>query len=198
MNKKKDFNFKNLATKYDMGFEAKGSNRFYVNLIQQINLEDWYNVLDVGCGTGTVLLKLEQKCNFVGHGIDIEEEMLKQAKSKLPNMDIRKSCCSKLPYNDNSMDVVITCMAFHHFDNQTAFLKEALRVLKEDGTLYICDPRFPWIIRKGLDIYALVHTLNAKFYNNNQLINFVESNGFVICNNIKDAYVQSLSFKRRI
>lgn len=198
MNKKKDFNFKRRATKYDAGFEAKGSNRFYVNLIQQVKLVEEYNVLDVGCGTGTVLYKLKQKCNFDGHGIDIEDEMLKQAKNKLPYMDIRKSRSNSLPYNDHSMDVIISCMAFHHFDNQPAFLKEALRVLEEDGTLYICDPRFPWIIRKVFDMIALIHNINAKFYSNKQLINFVTDNGFIIYQNTKDAYVQTLSFKRGI
>ena len=42
-------------------------------------------VLDLGCGTGELLFKLAQKYGATGElvGIDVSEEMLKRAKSKL-------------------------------------------------------------------------------------------------------------------
>ena len=52
-----------------------------------------------------------------------------------------------LPYVDESMDVVMACMAYHHFPDQEQFRNEAMRVLKPGGSLYISDPRFPLIVR---------------------------------------------------
>lgn len=109
-------------------------------------------------------------------------------------MDIRAGSCSNLPYENESMDIVMTCMAFHHFDDRQAFLSEAKRVLKPTGKLYICDPRFPWIIRRGFDLISLIHRINAKFFSNRGLIEYVEKSGLSLCMNYKDLYVQTVVF----
>jgi Methylase involved in ubiquinone/menaquinone biosynthesis len=199
VNEREDFKFDQKAAGYDDGYddgyEGKLSEKFYSNLVEQVELGENANVLDIGCGTGTVLFRLNRKAPIHGHGIDIENEMLKQAQKKLPDMDIQNSSCSALPYPDHSMDVIVTCMAYHHFDKKVEFRAEVKRVLKPDGVLYICDPRFPWIIRKFFDIYASVHRLNAKFYRNKALICIFEEDGFKLYKNLKDWYVQVIAFK---
>ena len=47
--------FDKYADNYDAGFMGKGSGRFYADLIKEIEVKDGDAVLDVGCGTGTVL-----------------------------------------------------------------------------------------------------------------------------------------------
>ena len=56
MKDKKDFLFDKRAKKYD-GFEGKISARFYRLLLSQVKPFSGANVLDVGCGTGTILRK---------------------------------------------------------------------------------------------------------------------------------------------
>lgn len=194
--KKKDIKFDKRATKYDDSFEGKGSKRFYYNLVNQVDLFENCEVLDVGCGTGTILYRLNQKCRIHGHGIDVEKKMLDQAKAKLPNMNLVLGICTNLPFPDESMDVITVCMAFHHFEDQQEFLKEAHRVLRPSGILYLCDPRFPFLIRKLFDCIALIHKINAKFFRNKNLIEFVTHNNFNLVKNKKDAYVQVASFQK--
>ena len=47
--------FDQYAEQYDAGFMGKGSTRFYRDLIRELEIRDGNAVLDVGCGTGTIL-----------------------------------------------------------------------------------------------------------------------------------------------
>lgn len=77
-----DFKFDKRAIKYDNGFEGRLSQKFYRLIYQNIELKPSYNVLDVGCGTGTLLKTLSEIEDINGHGIDIEPNMLKIDKTK--------------------------------------------------------------------------------------------------------------------
>ena len=101
--KNKDVHFDKRAQKYDDGFEGKASDRFYKNLLATMEVQDGDEVLDVGCGTGTILNQLSKTHYIHGHGVDVEQEMLRQAIEKLPGMDIRVGSCSSLPYENESM-----------------------------------------------------------------------------------------------
>jgi len=51
---KKDMNFNNAAAKDD-NLGGRLSHRFYRLLLEQVDLTPDMSVLDVGCGTGTIL-----------------------------------------------------------------------------------------------------------------------------------------------
>ena len=126
---KRDFKFDKRADKYDDHFEGKLSRVFYELIYENIELSDSAQVLDVGCGTGTILKTLSERFNIVAHGIDVENEMLKVAKAKCSGMDIQLCSCEATPFADNSLDAVIACMAYHHFPDKQAFENEAARIL---------------------------------------------------------------------
>lgn len=137
--RRKSITFGKRAEKYDNGPEGRLSSEFYRMLVENMEIQEGIKMLDVGCGTGEVLYRVSKKNKIDGYGIDIEEKMVAAAKKKCPQMDIRKGVCDKLPYDDEIMDVVTSCMAYHHFDNRTGFEKEASRVLKKGGNLYIAN-----------------------------------------------------------
>jgi len=49
---------------------------------------------------------------------------------------------AKLPYEDNSIEIVKACHILEHIQNYISLMKEIHRVLKNDGVLYIRVPEF--------------------------------------------------------
>ncbi len=126
MKEKKEFKFDKRADKYDDEFEGKLSEKFYNLVIENVKLADGFHVLDAGCGTGTILKHLSDQYDICGFGIDVEEKMLEEAKVKCPDMDICLCSCDCTPFEDASFDVIIACMAYHHFPDKSNFAKEAV------------------------------------------------------------------------
>ena len=185
-------NFDKYADSYDAGWKGTKSARFYDDLIREVEINTGDSVLDVGCGTGTVLNYMASKTDIKGFGLDISEKMLDIAREKNPGFEFVSGDCASLPYSDESMDVIMACMAYHHFPDQKRFREEALRVLKPSGRLYICDPRFPWIIRTIFNTCFKEAGFHATKKN---VVEFVSS-GFKVEKITKDLYVQVLSLKK--
>ena len=71
--------FNKIAKDYDY---YKAKNWYYYNNLKKLYrdlIPPKSSVLDVGCGTGDILINLEPRC---GLGIDISQEMIKIAQSK--------------------------------------------------------------------------------------------------------------------
>lgn len=74
--------FDKYAENYDEGFMGKGSARFYIDLIKELEINDEDKILDVGCGTGTVLNYVSKNKKIKGFGIDVSKAMIDMAKEK--------------------------------------------------------------------------------------------------------------------
>ena len=182
-------NFDKYAKEYDSGWKGTMSARFYADLIKELDIKPGDRVLDVGCGTGTILSFISSEVDINGYGLDISAKMLEVAREKNPRFEFVTGDCVTLPYDDGCMDVVMACMAYHHFRDQKKFREEAYRVLKADGRLYICDPRFPWIIRTVLNSCFK----EAGFHTTNRNIKDFIASGFRAEKVTKDWYVQVLA-----
>ena len=196
MNEDKNFKFDIRASAYDDGIEGRLSKRFYDLLLSQVELNDGVSVLDVGCGTGTILKKLEEHNNIIGSGIDIEKNMIAEAKSKCPNMNIFVSGCTDTPFRDCEFDIITACMAYHHFSDKKGFAKEASRVLKSDGYLYIVDPCFPSFIRMPLNLALRVHKIAGYFGTSKEIVNVFKEFGFKLVGIGVDKYAQCVKLKK--
>jgi SAM-dependent methyltransferase len=73
---------KEAAKFYDAHPRALEDVPFYEKLVAPTDA-----VLELGCGTGRVLLPLARKCRYI-HGLDISEAMVSICKAKLRNADI--------------------------------------------------------------------------------------------------------------
>ena len=191
---KQDFKFDKRASKYDQGFEGKLSRRFYKLIYDNVILRSGDKVIDIGCGTGTILKTLSEMERIEGHGIDVEPEMLKVAEAKCGNMDIRECSCEDTPYEDNSFDVITACMAYHHFPDKDAFAKEASRIMKPNGTLYIADPNFPLPIRKIINLLA--KGFNGEFMTSREIAERFGRYGFGPVATFKDHYAQLVILRK--
>jgi len=124
-------------------------DRLSLKAVKLFNLRGGEHILDVGCGTGTLTIKIAKQLkalggNFQVTGLDAAPEMIDVCKRKakgVSNLDFDVAAAEKLPYADNSFDAVISTFFFHHIDYELKYfaLKEIKRVLKESGKLVIVD-----------------------------------------------------------
>ena len=61
----------------------------------------------------------------------------------LDNVTVELADAEDLPFEDNTFDLVTCRIAPHHFSNVMAFLREAARVLRANGTLAVVDNIVP-------------------------------------------------------
>jgi len=190
----KDMNFNNAAAKYD-NLGGRLSRRFYRLLLEQVDLTSDMSVLDVGCGTGTILRAMSDFCSIKGFGIDMSENMIEEAKRKCPEMDIRLSRCEETPFEDDTFDVVTTCMAYHHFSDKAGFAREAARILKLGGCLYIADPSFPGVARKMMNTVSRLLNIAGEFFTPEEIFVSLSVFGFQAVGYKKDSYAQLVKLR---
>lgn len=106
---------------------------------QTISLIKNKTVLEIGCSTGVMALQYSPSCNTY-YGCDISDKAIEEAK-KLNIKNANFLCCDahKLPYKDNTFNVVIVNSLLHHLELNVA-IKEICRVLKKNGQLVLKEP----------------------------------------------------------
>jgi ubiquinone/menaquinone biosynthesis C-methylase UbiE len=80
-----------------------------------------------------LLGKLNDKEKFHAYGIDISNKMIDEARQKYPKITFEAQSCYPLQIEDDSVDVITVCCAFHHFENPQRFVNDCKRVLKDNG-----------------------------------------------------------------
>jgi demethylmenaquinone methyltransferase/2-methoxy-6-polyprenyl-1,4-benzoquinol methylase len=101
------------------------------------------NLLDVGTGTGEVLLQADLKAIRVG--IDLSLSMLEVARRKCPDCSFLLADAENMPFKNSSFDAITLSLVYRHLYNRDQFLKEAQRVLKPEGRLVILDINKFWL-----------------------------------------------------
>ncbi len=109
-------------------------------------------ILDIGCGNGRNIIALARESGMKGHGFDISEEAIAQARraaeialgeqAKTAHFSIEfevRSATEALPLKDASVDVVLDMMTNHFLKSKERanLLKEILRVLKPYGWMFM-------------------------------------------------------------
>ena len=191
----KDMNFDKSAARYD-GAYGNASRRFYRLLLSQVELKQGAAVLDVGCGTGAILRNMADVCPINGYGIDMSENMIEEAKRKCPEMNIQISRCEETPFADNTFDVITVCMAYHHFSDKAGFAKEAARIIKPGGCLYIADPYFPGIIRVLMNAFFRAIRVAGAFFTSDEIYKDFSVYGFAPAGAVKDGYAQVVKLNK--
>ena len=200
----KDFNAKSkaaynkIADDYDNSFDGKFTQKFKRLLAANIILEKNNSVLDVACGNGSLLAMLSKQKNLNGFGVDISDRMIQNAVRNNPNMEFQVAGCEVIPFEDNSMDIMIVCAAYHHFPDVKSFAREAKRVLKTNGVIYIAEVYLNTFLRLVCNPFLpFSNAGDVKFYSPNQIAENFHSFGFEKTNVIISNGVQVVSMQKK-
>lgn len=127
--------------------ESNGQARTSTNteIAGELLTLDGKTVVDVGCGEGRFTRFLAQSAAQAS-GLDINQVSLDRARAKAQeegiDVDWRQGRAEEMPFADESLDLVVFSNSLHHvaMEHMVAALREAARVLKPGGDLYVMEP----------------------------------------------------------
>ncbi len=184
-----------MSLEYDLldviWFKEKGINPR--DVIQSIIPNEEYRILDMCCGTlsnGLSIAKSKPNCKI--YGIDRSSEMLREAKRKIrkneiKNVKVKVADATASGLRAKSFDYIVIGLVLHECSPElrSGILKEANRLLKDDGKLIILEwEKEESLLRKikYAPLYVL-EVLNCKsfrqFYNCDKS-EYYATNGFSV------------------
>ncbi len=135
-----------LLPLYDPFSRWAGAPRAHGALLDGADLRPGTRVLEIGCGTGTVLLTARRRCPDAElTGLDPDPGALRRARRKADRAGVPvrldRGFAADLPYPDGSVDRVLSAFMLHHLDpaDLPRALAEAHRVLVPGGSLHVVD-----------------------------------------------------------
>ena len=108
-----------------------------LDLIRRYVHLDGQRILDVGCGLGTYVRKLQAFSDKV-YGVDLDPEKVAQAQEELEH--IYMAPAEELPFPDGFFDVVLLHEVLEHVADDAQAVCEAHRVAREGGHLVVFVP----------------------------------------------------------
>jgi ubiquinone/menaquinone biosynthesis C-methylase UbiE len=129
----------NSAAHYDRFFGPLYFEPFAVEVAKRIDPTSIGIALEIGAGTGRVTRHIRERIPASAKLIasDINQDMMEEAKKNLSHLDIewRTIDAQELPFNDNSIDLIVCCFAYMFVPDKAKGFSEAYRVLKPGGVL---------------------------------------------------------------
>jgi arsenite methyltransferase len=101
-------------------------------------------VIDLGSGAGFDCFIAAKKTKNKVIGIDMVDEMLEKArkiaeKHNYSNVEFKKGMIEEIPLQNQSVNVVMSNCVINLSPNKDKVFKEAYRILKENGRMYVSD-----------------------------------------------------------
>lgn len=151
------------------------------NPVAMAEMKEGDVVLDLGSGAGFDCFLAVRQVGASGRviGVDMVPEMVEKARAnatkyEYQNVEFRLGEIEQLPFEDNSVDIIISNCVINLAPDKDAVFAEAHRVLKPGGKMFVSD-------------IVLLEELSEEVRNNPQLLS-----GCVAGALLKDDYIQKV------
>ncbi len=111
----------------------------YEKIMRTVRNRKSLSVVEIGCGTGIYTRFLLNDFRKVV-AIDNDHKMVENARKILPNAKVLVADATRMPFGDNSVDVVFGVSVLHHIPDRNAVFREAKRILRKGGFAVFCEP----------------------------------------------------------
>lgn len=150
----------------------------FLNEFIEKNIPKESHVVDIGCGPGHWLLYLHENGYKNIHGVDLDDYLVFDEIKKLGVHRKVDLTHQNLPFEDNSVDVILCMQVFEHLENAFHFERECRRVLKPGGLLIFSYP-YGWSIQSRLKFLFKGNVIGYRMENSH--INFLTKDIFAKC-----------------
>lgn len=143
-------------------------------------------VLEVGCGSGGFIQAVKSARGELDcYGCDLSNLYIANAEKKSGGkVEYKVSAAEKLPYDNDSFDIVVVIDVLEHVNDVLVVLNEIFRVLKPGGTFHAYVPcegnwytPFFWV---GANRLTRKHVGHIQKLSSKELFNLLEKAGFKI------------------
>jgi ubiquinone/menaquinone biosynthesis C-methylase UbiE len=118
------------------------SASFGLLLLKHLELKPNLTVIDIGSGAGFPLVELAERLGKSSklYGLDPWKNANERAGRKiknygLSNVEIIESSAEQIPFDDGSIDLIVSNLGINNFEKPQVVFKECHRVLKPNGRL---------------------------------------------------------------
>jgi len=167
--------YRYLSTVYDRVNPFIWTEAMRSEALSMIDIDADSRVLDVGCGTGFGTEGLLQHTESV-YGLDQSVHQLQKAWAKLGKHDpvtFQLGDAERLPFKDDSFDVVWSSGSIEYWPDPVATLRELRRVVIPGGPVLVVGPNSP-----NSSLFERIATAIMLFYDESEAQRMFNDAGF--------------------
>ena len=179
---KHHYGYKHISLPQIYGFIPRFCTRFLLKRVAQEHIPPFAQdgkVLDVGCSFGYYLSRLKE-LGWEVQGIEMNTKAAAFAQENLGSAHIHQGILEKSNFPDRHFQCINMSMVLEHTFSPSEFLKEAHRILDDNGKIIISVPNFSGFESRFYKKYA--NTLHVpqhlQHFRAHQMSHYLESLGF--------------------